>query len=393
MTTDGPLSDSTESMLERGRTLLVAHQYDRAKQVIAGLIPANPDNARMWRLMALAHLGSKDYAEALDAANRALALDPQNADMHLMLARVLIASDRIREGVDAAANALRIKPDSVDAHLLIARGLAQVRQELGSAVWHAHRAIELEPDSARTHYALGSALSSSSDRRRRMSARQALETALRIDPQHDGAWNDLGRIELARRRPARAARAFVTSLEIDPQSSAPAHNLPLAMWLLVARGWFWSAGLLLLTLFVLPFGAAFDEESIVLSVVGHVIFVAMVASMAWWISVRRLLRVFPRTMRTAAWRVLRHDRLVRPIWLGVAWLGLVQIVAVAVPWGLDDHTGNAFLAGYGLCLWLGVPGYWIGRLVSLALVLRSGNEQAAKRRQQWQAVVAPPPPR
>jgi tetratricopeptide (TPR) repeat protein len=374
--------------LERGRTLIVAHQFDQAKRVLADTIAANPHNAAVWRMMALAHLGSEDYPDALDAANQALALAPQSADMHLLLARVLIASDRVREGVELARTALRIAPDMVDAHLVLARGLTVVRQELDQALWHAERARELEPDSARTHYAVGSALCAFRTRKAALRARESLETALRIDPQHSAAWNDLGLTELRRNRSAQAARDFVTTLQLDPQSRTAAHNLPLAIWMLVTRRFFWAQGILVLTVTLMIVAAICDANSLAAGIVAHVVAVAMVATASWWVTVRRLLRVFPATMRTAAWRMLRQDRLVRPTWLGVVWSGLVQTVAVAVPWGMGglfNPTVNALLA----CVWLSAPGYYVGRFVSGARLRRTTKELEARRQQQWQAVVNP----
>lgn len=385
MTVDEPIAHSIDNDLERGRTLIVAHQFDHARKVIAGLIAANPDNAVVWRMMALAHLGCEDYAEAHDAASRALALAPHNADMHVLLARVLIASDRVREGVESARAALRIEPDSVEAHLVIARGLTVVRQELDRALWHAERARDLEPDSARTHYAVGSALCAFRSRKAMVRARESLETALRIDPQYSSAWNDLGLTELRRHRSAHAARVFVTTLQLEPQSRTAAHNLPLAMWMLVMRGWFWGLGLLALTAVLMIVSSAFDADSIAAGILAHVVAVALVATASWWAVVRRLLKVFPRTMRTAAWRMLWHDRLVRPTWLGVAWSGLVQTVAVAVPWGLGHPTAT----GVVVCVWLSLPGYYVGRLVSGARLRRTTKDLEARRRQQWRAVVNP----
>lgn len=374
-----------DNSLERGRTLIVAHQFDHAKRVLAETIAANPDDAAVWRMMALAHLGSGDYAEALDAANRAVTLAPQSADMHLVLARVLIAADRIREGVESARFALGFRPELVDAHLLIARGLTIVRQELDQALWHAERARELEPDSARTHYAVGSALCAFRTKKTAQRAREALEAALRIDPQHSGAWNGLGLTDLRRRRSAQAARNFVTALQLDPQSTTASHNLPLAIWMLVTHRFLWAQSILALTVILMIVAAVFDAESVAAGIAAHVVAVAMVAAASWWAAVQRLLRVFPATMRTAAWRLLRHDRLVRPTWLGVVWSCLVQTIAVAVPWGPGDPVMNAVVG----CVWLSVFGYYAGRLVSGMRLRQTTKELDARRQQQWQAIVNP----
>lgn len=369
--------------VERGRMLIQARRFEQAKQQLAPLVAANPDNSLVWRLMALAHHGSEEYAQAQEAVTTALTLAPQQADLHVLLGRVLISRERIREGVDCAERALRIAPDLVDAHLLIAAGLAQVQRDLGRALWHAERARDLEPDSPRTHYIVGSTLFAYRTRKAAVRARMSLETALSIDPQYSDAWNFLGLTDLLRRRSASAMRSFIRALQSNPHSEAAADNLPLAVWVLVSRGWIWMFGVLLLNMVFTVFAELIGAQSPVAGVAAHLVGAALIAGASWWVVLRRLLAVFPESMRLAARRVLRRDPLVRPSWLGLVWAGIMQVVTLAVPWDLGHPT----MIGISLCVWLSAPGYLVGRLLSRFWLARRRRSLQSKRRQQWQSVV------
>src|SRR5260370_42347260 len=56
--------------------MLDVRRFDEAAELLARVVAGEPESSRAWCLMARARLGADRYAEAVTAANRAVALDP-----------------------------------------------------------------------------------------------------------------------------------------------------------------------------------------------------------------------------------------------------------------------------------------------------------------------------
>lgn len=387
MTTEGRQSAADESaeaqiVVARVGVLLQAGRFDEARQLLAPLIADEPDSSVLWQLMAVAHYGAEKYPEAQDAVTRAIALDPDNARFYLLFANILISAGYVGEGIQRAMRAIEIEPDLAEAHTLISMALAQLNYDRDRALWHAMRARDLEPDSAQAHYAVGAALMIGSSRRAAKQAYGPLNAALSIDPQLSDVWNHLAVAHLQRARSVRAVRGFVKALQLDPQSEVAAHNLPLAVWLLVIRGRWWVLGLLFFTALTAVMALELDAESAVAGYAARIVGALLIAGAAWWVLVHRLLRVFPTDMRLAAKDVLRRDRIVRPAWLGQAWAATWQIVTVAVPW-----WNPAMIA---VCMWVSMLGMWAGTAISRAQIGKARKARQDERHRAWCAVVSAP---
>ncbi|MGI8647874.1 MAG: hypothetical protein DLM55_00675 [Acidimicrobiales bacterium] len=389
MTVEGKRSAAYESaevraVVARVGVLLQAGRFDEARQLLASLIADDPDNSMLWQLMAVAHYGAEKYSEAQDAVTRAIALDPDNAHSYLLFAKILISADCVGEGIQRAMRAIEIEPDLVEAHVLVSTALGQLNYGRDRALWHGMRARDLEPNSAQAHYAVGAALMIGDSRRAAKQAYAPLHAALSIDPQLSHVWNHLAIAHLRRARSVRAVRGFVTALQLDPQSEVAAHNLPLAVWLLVIRGRWWALGLLFFTAPTAVVALELDAESAVAGSAAHTVGALLIAGAAWWVLVHRLLRVFPADMRLAAKGVLRRDRLVRPAWLGQAWALAWQIATVAVPW-----WNPAMIA---VCMWVSMLGMWVGTAISRVQIGKVRKARQDERHRAWSAAVSAPQP-
>ncbi|MER7010804.1 tetratricopeptide repeat protein [Saccharopolyspora sp. NPDC000359] len=362
--------------VEKVRNLLEAGRYDLAKQLLAPLLASWPDYYHLWQLLALAHLGADEYPEAEQATAQAIAHNPQEVSLHLLMARVMVQWDRVGDSVAWAHRALELDPNSAEAHWTIANGLAMAGKHLDRALWHAQRARDLEPESPLAHTVVGTVLVSMGGRATRQ-AREPLEAALRLDPQFPNAWNATGLMALKTRRYKAALRAFITTLQLQPQSENGAHNLPLAVWALVSRGRWWIFALLIPTAVLSAFAHVTGGAA---SIAIHLAGAALLAAGAWWALFLRLRNVFPEAMRLAATNVLRRDRLVRPTWTGLATGAAIQVLAVLLPLGP---------ASPGLAIWGTLLSSFIGHRVSTARLNRATKALTAEREAQWRTVVTP----
>ncbi|HEX3731853.1 MAG TPA: tetratricopeptide repeat protein [Mycobacteriales bacterium] len=359
--------------------LLEAKRFDSALRLLAPLLADSPDNVALWQLTAIAHYGADRYPDAAEAATRAIGLRPDDPDLHLLLGQTLIASGHMGEGVGAAMRALELNPNRADAHITIALALAHTDHSRDRAVWHATRARDLEPDSASAHHAVGAALMIGRTRRAAKQSDGPLNEALRIDPQLSDAWNSLAVAHIRRGRSVRAIRACVTALQLDPQSEIAAHNLPLAVWLLVFSGRWWVLGFLLVT--VPTAIVALGSDTLVIGLIVRLVGAIAIAAATWWLLWFRLLRVFPIDMRSAAMAVLRRDRLVRPVWLGQAWAAAWQFIMIVVPWWNPGMIGT--------CVWVSALGVWISTLVSGGRLKNARKQLQRERFEAWWKVAAP----
>jgi cytochrome c-type biogenesis protein CcmH/NrfG len=151
-------------------------------------VELRPDWAEAWSALAMALALAKKHAEALEAANRCVALAPMRPEAHLNLGFVHERAGRIDQAEAAYRRAMQIDPNFAVAY----RNLAAVRDARGDvagAIPLLERALALAPNDVEGWNNLSSL-------RRRMNdaagALEAADRALRLAPGHPPAHGNRG---------------------------------------------------------------------------------------------------------------------------------------------------------------------------------------------------------
>src|SRR6516162_3693676 len=190
---------------DRDLTDIFAVQDDITSRVAAAIEPAL-SRAESQRVMAKRpeHMGAWDYCQrgfwhvhkgsatdgkaAYGLFTQALALDPNLAEAHLGLARALIVqwnygsvedfAPLVRHARESALQAVALDSENPQAQYALAQ-TSHWAGDVGAAIAHASRAIELNGNFALGYFYLGVALSLDG---RHDQALQAMETGLRLSP-------------------------------------------------------------------------------------------------------------------------------------------------------------------------------------------------------------------
>ncbi len=190
---------------DRDLTDIFAVQDDITSRVAAAIEPAL-SRAESQRVIAKRpeHMGAWDYCQrgfwhvhkgtradgmaAYGLFEQALALDPNLADAHLGLARALIVqwdyasvedfAPFVRQARESALQAAALDSENPQAQYVLAQ-TSHWAGDVGAAIAHASRAIELNANFALGHFYLGIGLSLDG---RHEEALGAIETGLRLSP-------------------------------------------------------------------------------------------------------------------------------------------------------------------------------------------------------------------
>jgi TolB-like protein/Tfp pilus assembly protein PilF len=188
-----------------------AESWGAAVKAFGKAIELDPDYAAAWAGLSVAENFDSDYvataeasmagkARALEAAERAVALDPRLADAYIARAYLRATQQWNWQGAEADyRRAVELDP----ADVTVLRRYSALLNALGrleESIAMARRAVELDPLSAPAWIRLGAALIATD----RVSARQALERALAINPGSDFARSWLLVLELTDGRPEAA---------------------------------------------------------------------------------------------------------------------------------------------------------------------------------------------
>src|SRR6267143_1097135 len=190
---------------DRDLTDIFAVQDDITSRVDAAIVPAL-SRAESQRVIAkrAEHMGAWDYCQrgfwhvhkgtradgmaAYGLFERALTLDPNLADAHLGLARALIVqwdygsvedfAPFVRQARESALQALALDSENPQAQYVLSQ-TSHWAGDVGAAIAHASRAIELNANFALGHFYLGIGLRLDG---RHEEALEAIETGLRLSP-------------------------------------------------------------------------------------------------------------------------------------------------------------------------------------------------------------------
>lgn len=190
----------------RQRALLFADlgRYDDAAEEIAAGLAAAPGDPGLLATLARVHLAADQPAEALVAADRAVAAAPDTIDPLVVRAMALADSTRYADAARVAIELLRRWPDDPYAQRTGAALLGETRngQTALNAAWNA---VRVAPGEAEAHLVLAVVAA-----RLRLFdlAQRAYGEALELDARIGDAQHDVGIVRLERRRWARTLESL-----------------------------------------------------------------------------------------------------------------------------------------------------------------------------------------
>jgi len=223
-TTPPPSPDpetTPEEYLQRALLFADLGRYaDAAEEIAAGLAAA-PTDSGLLTTLARVHLAADQPADALVAAERAVAAAPGTVNPLVVRAMARTDTTRYAEAAVDASEVLRRWPDDPYAQRTGAALLSESRngQEALNAAW---QGVRIAPEEAEAHLVLAVVAA-----RLRLFelAQRAYGEALDLDPDVGEAQRDVGIVRLERRRWALALESLADDASLD-QSAPPAGTPP-----------------------------------------------------------------------------------------------------------------------------------------------------------------------
>ena len=183
-----------ENYIPLARLLIFQHRFDEAEDYVNTALFVDPEypaahaiNAMFldWKASSLADEGLDEDAadmlrEALSEVNRATESDPTAAAAFAYQSEILFDMGNYAQADEALATALLIDENNVDVQR-IAGYLMEFRGYRDDAIQHYQKAIELEPNLALLHLALGRTYISTGDVD---AAIDSLERSVALDPEN-----------------------------------------------------------------------------------------------------------------------------------------------------------------------------------------------------------------
>lgn len=239
--------------LTRAEHLLDVHRPREALRVLAALLAQDPEDSHVLCAAARAHLDLNKPRRAHELATRAAAAYPYAEHPLRLVALSLKQMRRSVEACEAAQAAVANSPNLWLTHYVLAHVSAGV-PGMSSVAWKAARlAVELAPYEADTHAVMGQVALEDGDQ---TAAEEALREALRLNPDHAMARNDLGRLQLLRKDHFGAASHFAHAAASDVRMDVVLQNIDIAIAMAVGRIVFWVS----VAVFVLARFAVVEES-------------------------------------------------------------------------------------------------------------------------------------
>ena len=232
--------DRDATPIEVGRFARVEHllsvgQVNRARELAAEAIAANPDDASNFASMARVLLELNENDGAIDAAAQAIQLEPEWPAAWRMHALSLFAAGRFADSEKSLLEAIRLDPEDGSLFQIYARMLSSCGRSR-EALEHARHALEIDPDDESAHHLFASLLHKVRPSQWKISEELATR-AVQLNPDDADSFAILGAIVLTRRRYDEAEGHFRTALEIEPHNRLALEGLA---QVLMARNWLYK---------------------------------------------------------------------------------------------------------------------------------------------------------
>jgi Flp pilus assembly protein TadD len=176
----------SEAALRRSGVLLLQKRWLDAIDQVKGALTAEPDNARLWCQLAVAHANVSGHEDdAIAALRRARFFAPDDPEVLRVAGSVLLDVGHRRQALVALRKSARLEPGSALVHALLAKTLHAMHRN-GAAANEARVAVFLDPQDASYRIVLAEVLLVGlvADEAMVEEARSQVNTAMELD---DGA--------------------------------------------------------------------------------------------------------------------------------------------------------------------------------------------------------------
>lgn len=322
--------DESERALSQANALLDLRRFADAQRLTQS-VSSQVSDPRWLTVLARAYLGQNDYGRAVDAARTLIQSDPENEAGYRFLSIALVGLGRGPDAVQAAEGAVRLAPNNWAATYTMARALICAGRAADAIDW-AVQARKQAPGLADPHVLLGLALVQNG---RHEEGRRSFERALRINPEHEYALQNLANLEAKQGRLRSAGRLTRAGLGAAPQARGLHAQYDFILRLLLRR----------MYLVALPFGAVLllttHARTAVETrpIIGTMMLVAMIAL------AHPVISALPGSRRTAIARILRQSGVVPRLLLALLLVVLFGALIVAfAPEGTAKPAAGIALA-------------------------------------------------
>lgn len=351
--------DGVAIVVERASTLIDLKRADDARSVALAAIGTDPDDARLWAVLARAEAARRDDRACRDAAERALGLRPDDSGALATLVNAHLRLGAVAPARQAADRLLELQPEWAHAHLLWAftrtRWSRARRTATDDHFWPVadqpraeaalDRALELDPhdgrlfaDAARCYDALAHARPTVTPK-----VAAAIARALELEPNDERVLLAAGTVG----RPSRRVHSALRVLEQHPTSDEALRRVNHAVWSRMTTGVALMVGYLGLSVLGADDAAVDGAQGTASQVIGWIV-TGVVA--LWFLAVETsALATFPRRLLRNALRKDPQMRVVIAVTV-VTWLlgtGVaVVLLGGIVPYDSDGYpVAMALLAG------------------------------------------------
>ena len=249
-----------EARFALAKCLVFLAEYSEAIPILKAYLANHPKAFEPHYLLGLSYRGLEQYPQAEEQLRSAAAIEPDHADLQYNLGLVILRSGRAKEAVPHLQKAIQLDPAAEGPRLQLAialKGLNQTQQSAkvyqdvrqteqanllknqfttegakanqllasGQAAQAAEvyrQMLQIQPRDAHTYYNLSLALDMDG---KFPAERQALETAIKLDPTLAQARSKLGVLDMSQGHPDDAIQNFKKAIELDPQLTEAQLNL------------------------------------------------------------------------------------------------------------------------------------------------------------------------
>lgn len=317
-----------DASLARAEMLISLGRHDEALAAIAPVLATEPANGYALCLRAQALLQLDRPAEARLSAEGAIQLDPAAEWPVRLLSIALRELGEQTRAVDLAAASVRMEPNLWEPRAILALALSEAKVSRHRARRVALTAVRLAPNEPQPYFVLGLV----ADRLGRFAdAETAYRHALRLDPQHAAARNNLSVILSRRRDFIGAAKGFTEAAVGDPRLDIARRNVDYVVIQLVQRA----------QLVVLASTFAALTGPRLLAIPSHwVSFVAAVTGvLVIAAAVARFVSATPRRLHRYLATLPARDRLAAA-WITMLAISMLVLVVASAMSGRERWLGN-----------------------------------------------------